>query len=329
MTTISAPRWASLSSDQAICETRGDAGVPPNGMTTERRPPKMHADEIELDDALVRRLLVEQFAQWSDLPLQRIPDSGTDSAIYRLGDDMGLRLPRIHWAVAQIDKEVGWLGRLAGHLPVPVPVPLGRGEPGHGYPYPWLVYPWVPGVSLDRIAATPPLVVDVASFVLALQEIPTEGGPAPGRRGGPMAPRDREVEWALQKLEGVVDTVRARDVWQAALRAESSARNDVWVHGDLLPGNILVAEDRLAGVIDWSATGVGDPACDAMFAWSLGAEDRALYRRLLGYDDATWARARGWVVEQAVLYIPYYAQSLPMAVAQATTRLEAALSDGP
>ena len=59
----------------------------------------MHADEIELDDALVRALLVEQFPQWSDLPLARIPDSGTDSAIYRLGDDMGVRLPRIHWAV--------------------------------------------------------------------------------------------------------------------------------------------------------------------------------------------------------------------------------------
>ncbi len=240
---------------------------------------------------------------------------------------MGVRLPRIHWAVDQIDKELHWLRRLSEHLPAPVPVPLGRGEPGRGYPYPWLVYRWLPGVSLDRTAVASTLVADVASFVLALQQIPTEGGPAPGRRGGPMAPRDREVEWALGNLEGLVDTARAREVWRAALQAEASARNEVWVHGDLLPGNILVAEDRLAGVIDWSATGVGDPACDAMFAWSLGVQDRALYRRLLGYDDATWARARGWVVEQTVLYIPYYARSLPMAVAQAKTRLEAALSD--
>jgi aminoglycoside phosphotransferase (APT) family kinase protein len=287
----------------------------------------MHADEVELDDALVRGLLVEQFPGWSDLPLQRIPDSGTDSAIYRLGDHMGVRLPRIHWAVAQIDKELLWLERLADHLPVPVPVPLGRGAPGRGYPYPWLVYRWVPGVSLDRTAAASTLVADVAAFVLALQQIPPDGGPAPGRRGGPMAPRDREVEWALGNLDGVVDTARARDVWRVALQAELLAGNEVWVHGDLLPGNILEADGRLAGVIDWSATGVGDPACDAMFAWSLGAQDRTLYRRLLGYDDATWARARGWVVEQAVLYIPYYARSLPMAVAQARARLDAALDE--
>jgi aminoglycoside phosphotransferase (APT) family kinase protein len=289
----------------------------------------MHADEIDVDDALVRGLLTEQFPQWSDLPLRRLPDSGTDNAIYRLGDDMGLRLPRIHWALAQIDKEVHWLGELAERLAVPVPVPLGRGEPGRGYPYPWLVYRWLPGTSLDRAVLAPALVADVASFVLALEEVPTEGGPPPGRRGGPMGPHDEAVEWALGKLADVIDTARAREVWRAARDAESSPGDEVWVHGDLLPGNIVVAEDRLAGIIDWSATGVGDRACDAMFAWCLGAEDRARFHRLLGFDDATWARARGWVVEQTVLYIPYYAQSLPMAVAQAKTRLEAALGDEP
>ena len=121
-----------------------------------------------------------------------------------------------------------------------------------------------------------------------------------------MAPHDEAVEWALGTLGEVIDTTRAREVWQAARDAQSPPGGEVWVHGDLLPGNIVVAEDRLAGVIDWSATGVGDRACDAMFAWCLGPEDRARFRRLLGFDDATWARARGWVVEQTVLYIPYY-----------------------
>jgi len=289
----------------------------------------MHADEIEVDDSTVRALLVEQFPHWADLPLQRIPDSGTDSAIYRLGEDMGLRLPRIQSAVGQIDKECRWLGRLADHLPVPVPVPIGRGEPGPGYSYPWLVYPWLRGTSVDRTAPETLLVADVASFVLALQAIPTDGAPPPGRRGGPLAPLDREVEWAIGNLEGMIDTARAREVWQAALLAETPSGNQAWVHGDLLPGNIVAADGRLAGIIDWSATGVGDPACDAMFAWALGPQDRAIYRRLLGFDDATWARARGWVVEQTAMYIPYYAQTLPLAVAQAKTRLEAALGDEP
>jgi aminoglycoside phosphotransferase (APT) family kinase protein len=289
----------------------------------------MHADEVELDDATVRGLLSAQFPRWADLPLRRLPDSGTDNAIYQLGDDMGVRLPRIHWAVPQIDKECRWLGHLAARLPVAVPVPIGRGEPGGGYPFPWLVYPWLGGTSLDRAAAdTTSLAGDVASFVLALQEIPPDGGPQPGRRGGPMAPLDRDVEWAIEKLDGVIDTRRVREVWRAALEAEPTERK-LWIHGDLLPGNILVREGRLVGIIDWSATGVGDPACDAMFAWALGVEDRALYRRLLGFDDATWARARGWVVERTVLYIPYYADTLPGAVAQARRRLEAALSDEP
>jgi aminoglycoside phosphotransferase (APT) family kinase protein len=290
----------------------------------------MHAEEIELDDATVRGLLSAQFPHWAGLPLRRIPDSGTDNAIYQLGADMGLRLPRVAWAVPQIDKECRWLGHLAERLPAAVPVPLGQGEPGEGYPFPWLVYPWLGGTSLDRAAeATTSLVGDLAAFVLALQEIPPDGGPQPGRRGGPLAPLDREVERAIEQLDGLIDTQRARQVWRAALDAEAMSERKVWIHGDLLPGNILVAQGRLVGVIDWSATGVGDPVCDAMFAWALGAEDRALYRRLLGFDDATWARARGWVVEQTALYIPYYARTLPEAVEQARTRLEAALRDEP
>ena len=291
----------------------------------------MHADEIELDDVTVRGLLLEQFPQWSGLPLRRIPDSGTDNAIYRLGDDMGLRLPRIHWAVAQIDKEcrTGWAG-LADHLPAPVPVPLGRGEPGHGYPYPWLVYPWLPGTSLDRTAGASSLVADVASFVLALQQISPEGGPPPGRRGGPMAPRRSGGGMGPRdprrsgRHRGGPETCGRRHSRPSHLRrtrcgstATSCRETSSWREG------------RLAGVIDWSATGVGDPACDAMFAWSLGCRGPGALPPPLGFDDATWARARGWVVEQTVLYIPYYAQSLPMAVAQAKTRLEAALSDEP
>ncbi len=101
----------------------------------------------------------------------------------------------------------------------------------------------------------------------------------------------------------------------------------VWIHGDLLPGNILVINGRLSGVIDWSGAGVGDPACEAMLAWALPEQVRQSFRRILGFDDATWARARGWVVEQTVFYIPYYAKSLPRAVAQAKERLNAALDE--
>ena len=111
---------------------------------------KMHVEEIEISDATVRGLVSSQFPQWSAKSVIRLPDSGTDSAIYRLGDDLGIRLPRIHWAVEQVDKEWQWLRRLAPSLPISIPVPIGKGRPGEGYPYPWLVYPWVEGESLDR-----------------------------------------------------------------------------------------------------------------------------------------------------------------------------------
>jgi aminoglycoside phosphotransferase (APT) family kinase protein len=278
---------------------------------------------------MVRALLKEQFPQWADAPLRRIEDSGTDNAIYRLGETMGIRLPRIHWAEAQIDKERRWLSGLAGGLPVAVPVPIATGRPGHGYPFPWLVYPWLEGISLDRLvlASWADLVRDVAAFVLALEGLPTTDGPSPRRRGTAMAQHDSAVRWGLDQVDGLIDVDLAQQVWQLALDAGDWPNDPVWVHGDLLPGNLLVRQDRLCGVIDWSGAGIGDPACDAMVAWALPSDARRIFRDAVGFDDATWARARGWVVEQTILYIPYYERTLPLAVEQAKQRLQAALED--
>jgi aminoglycoside phosphotransferase (APT) family kinase protein len=296
-------------------------------MTPDPSTPQMHEDEVLVDEGTVRALLRDQFPQWADKRLHRIADSGTDNAIYRLGDEQGIRLPRIHWAEAQIEKECRWLSKLAEDLPAAVPVPLAEGRPGHGYPFPWLVYPWLEGTSLDQSASDDWSVIaeDVAEFVLALEMIPPDGGPAPTRRGTPMAQFDEAVQWGIDQLVGVVDVDRARHVWRSALEAGDWPEDLVWVHGDLLPGNILVSNGRLSGIIDWSCAGVGDPACEAMLAWSLPQDARRIYRNALGLDDATWARARGWVVEQTVFYIPYYAKTLPLAVHQAVRRLNEAL----
>lgn len=287
----------------------------------------MHKDEVLVDEDTVRALLRDQFPHWADKRLRRIADSGTDNAIYRLGEKLGIRLPRIQWAEAQIEKECRWLPELAADLPAAVPVPLAEGRPGHGYPFPWLVYPWLEGTSLDHAAADDlgATAEDVAEFVLALEQCSPEGGPPPTRRGTPMAQFDEAVQWGIDQLVGVVDVDRARHVWRSALEAGDWPEDLVWVHGDLLPGNILVSEGRLSGIIDWSCAGVGDPACEAMLAWSLPKGARRIYRNALGLDDASWARARGWVVEQTIFYIPYYAKTLPLAVDQAVRRLNEAL----
>jgi aminoglycoside phosphotransferase (APT) family kinase protein len=290
---------------------------------------KMHADEVDIDDDVARALIVEQFPQWADLLLERMPSTGTDNAIYRLGRDLGVRMPRIHWAVHQIEREHEWLARLAPHLPCSVPRPLARGAPGCGYPYPWLVYRWLDGddALVAEITDWCRLAHEITTFVSALQRFDPTGGPPAPRRGGPLAPHDETTRRAIHELHHVIDVDRAMAVWDAALSADPWTGPPVWVHGDLLPGNVLVRGGRLAGIIDWSATGVGDPACEAMLAWALPADARAIYRASLDIDDATWTRARGWTLEQAAKFIPYYAETIPEGVAAARRRLDAVLDD--
>ena len=294
----------------------------------------MHAGEVETDAALVRRLLAAQFPQWAGLPVLPVPSAGTDNALYRLGDDLAVRLPRIHWAVGQAAKEDAWLPRLAPTLPLAVPTVLAHGQPGEGYPYPWAVYTWLGGANA---AQSPPddivtAAVELAGFLRALQRIDTTGGPRAadhGLRGAPLSGRDAATREAIAVLDSTIDTAAATAIWEDALRAAEWNRPPVWFHGDLLPGNLLVAGGRLSAVIDWNGLGVGDPACDLVIAWALFAgESRAAFRAVLGVDDAMWARGRGHALSQALIFIPYYLHTNPLGVAYHWRTLNALLADG-
>jgi aminoglycoside phosphotransferase (APT) family kinase protein len=297
-------------------------------MNDRLNPPRMHADELPVTDALVRRLVDAQFPEWSDLALRRVRSTGTDNAMYRLGDELALRFPRIHWAVSQVDKEWDWLGELATHLPAAVSVPLAKGRPGFDYPYPWLVSPWIVGEDLQHAddVDLPAAARDIAAFVLALQRIAIRGNPPVGARAGTLTSLDQRVRDAIGRLEGF-DVDRAIAVWEAALNAEKWDKEPVRTHGDLLASNIIMRGGHLAGVIDWSCAGIGDPACDAQLAWFFPPEQRGLFLDALGFDPVTRARARGWVVWQTALFIPYYAETIPDAVATARRRLHAVLDD--
>lgn len=290
---------------------------------------RLHEDEVGVDDALVRSLVADQFPHWSQLPLLPVPSTGTDNVVYRMGDELTVRLPRIHWAVAQVEKEWEWLPRLATQLPSAVPLPVAMGSPGRGYPFPWLVSSWIHGRDLTRgsAGAWADLARRVAAFVAALGRVEPGGAPAAGRRGGPLTAADPGTRWAIDRLAGTVDRRRALEVWEGALAAGPWPGDPVWVHGDLLPGNVLVHRGELAGIIDWSAAGAGDPACEVMLAWSLPADARPVFRTALGLDDDTWRRGRGWALEQAVLFIEYYAGSMPRGVAIARRRLDEILDD--
>ncbi|HEV2664941.1 MAG TPA: aminoglycoside phosphotransferase family protein, partial [Blastocatellia bacterium] len=234
---------------------------------------KMHVDEVETNLSLVTRLLTSQFPHWADLPIAPIPSAGTDNALYRLGDDMVVRLPRIHWAIEQVGKEHRWLPRLAPFLPLAIPVPLAKGEPGERYPWHWSIYQWLKGenATVERIADPRQTATDLARFIAALQRIDATGGPLPGphnsHRGEPLAMRDTRTRDAIATLRGAVDIDAVAAVWDAAVDAPAWHGPPVWLHGDMQCGNLLVVEGRLSAVIDFGCLGVGDPACDVMAAW--------------------------------------------------------------
>jgi aminoglycoside phosphotransferase (APT) family kinase protein len=282
-------------------------------------PARMHPDEVEIDAALVERLLTAQYPEWARLARSPVESAGTDHALYRLGTDMVVRLPRIPSAVSKVAKEYEWLPRLAPALPLAVPEPLALGAPGAGFPWPWSVYRWLEGETvwasglLDAERAGERL----GRFVAALARIDPAGGPPPGEhnsfRGEPLAGRDRQVRKAIAALAQEVDADAVTAVWQAALEAPVWAGPDRWLHGDLLPTNLLVRDGRLSAVIDFGCLGIGDPGCDLMAAWvALPASGRRRFRGATGADDAAWARGRGWALSQALIAIPYYRHTNPV-----------------
>jgi aminoglycoside phosphotransferase (APT) family kinase protein len=295
----------------------------------------MHADELDIDEPLVRRLLAAQFPEWAELPLEAVPWSGTDNAIFRLGDEMAVRLPRIHWATGQVEKERRWLPGLAPLLPLALPTPLAKGEPAEGYPWHWSVNRWLAGetATIERFADPRRAATDLARFLLALQRIDPADGPAPGAstfaRGVPLALRDDATRDAIASLRGKIDTEAVTAEWDRALAATPWDGPAVWIHGDFAAGNLIVEDGVLSGVIDWGGLTRGDPATDLIVAWNLlDAETRDVFRAELGVDDATWARGRGWAVSIAMIALPYYEHTNPVIIASSRRVLAELAADG-
>jgi aminoglycoside phosphotransferase (APT) family kinase protein len=290
---------------------------------------RMHVDEVDTDAELVRRLLSAQHPQWADLPISRVPSAGTDNAMYRLGDELAVRLPRIDWAVDVVAKEQRWLPFLAPQLPLAVPVPVAEGAPTEEFPYPWGVVRWLPGdlATLDRLEDPVQAARDLAAFVGALRCVDATGGPR-HNRGASLRRGDRMVRDGIATADGEVDVDSLLGVWEAAIAAPEHEGPPTWFHGDLAHLNLLATGGRVSGVIDWGTCGVGDPSIDMIVAWSLlptGARD--VYRKELGVSDAEWARGKGWVVT-GVFGIPYYRYTNPMLVADKIHAIDALLAEG-
>ena len=288
----------------------------------------MHEEQVDVSPEQLRRLLAAQHPELAEHSIVRVPSSGTDNTIYRLGDELVVRLPLIEWAVKQVALEHEWLPKLADRVPVALPEPVAMGAPGEGYPWPWSVYHWIDGANPDPAGGLdqPALVADLAGFVGALRSV--DVGPVPrSSRGGPLRLSEGAIRTAIAQVEGQVDTEVLTAVLDDALAAPKWEGPWMPVHGDLSGGNLLLREGRLHAVIDFSCFGLGDPANDLDVAWELfDAEHRAAYREALAADDATWRRARGWAV-RGVIGIPYYEHTNPGIVVRARRRLANVIAD--
>jgi aminoglycoside phosphotransferase (APT) family kinase protein len=285
---------------------------------------RLHDDEVPIDERTVRALLAAQVPGLADGSLARVPSSGTDNAMYRLGADLVVRLPVHEPSVRALVRERRWLPVLAPHLPLAVPEVVFAGEPGEGFPFPWSIHRWLPGTDAtqappdDRHAAAGA----IAGFVLALQAVDPEGGPR-SFRAESLRDRDPFVRHSIDAVADEYDVAVLTAEWEAALALPERAAPPVWIHADLHGANLLTTGGRIASVIDFGSAGLGDPAVEVLAAWDPFLEGaRATYREALGVDDATWARGRGWAVSCAVNALGYYRVTNPEMAVRARFTLD-------
>lgn len=267
----------------------------------------MNDDKIVIDIATVHHLISTQFPKWRDLPIYPVAMTGWDNKTFRLGESMLIRMPSALRYAAQVEKEQKWLPKLAPLLPLPISTPLALGKPSNDYPWNWSIYQWLEGdtAATGYIANLCDFARSLGQFLISLHHIETKGGPLAGLhsfyRGGSLTNYDSETRKMIIALKGKIDTNAATEVWEKAL--ETTWKNsEVWVHGDISAGNLLVKNGQLSGVIDFGQLSVGDPSCDLAIAWTLfNGESREAFRKTLPLDSETWARGRAWTLWKAML----------------------------
>jgi aminoglycoside phosphotransferase (APT) family kinase protein len=290
----------------------------------------LHDDEITIDAQTVRSLVDRDFPGHEDLPLTPLDASGSTNLLFRLGDDLLVRLPRQPGNGASIRKELRWGTTIGPVLPVATPEIIAVGEPGFGYPEPWSVVGWIDGDHPDIVdPRVPPtesrtaLAGDLAAVITALRsaEVPDQALADPDLdwyRGRPLSTMDTGTRRAIEACRKIADLDLDLDavlrVWDAAMRLpdvdlQAPPR---WYHGDLLAENLLVDGDRLAAVLDFGSLSVGDPTIDLHGAWELlDPPAREVLRRDAGVGELEWLRGRAWALAIALGTFDYYWATMP------------------
>lgn len=296
----------------------------------------LHQNEVSVDDVLVRSLLEAQRPDWADLSLSP-GGAGTDNTMYRLGDDLLVRLPRTADKARSVRKEQEWLPRLAPLLACPIPEPVHAGTPTTAFPLVWSVYRWIDGDEAhpDTVRDWAAFGADLAAIVRELHNIDLMGATRTDDlswyRGGSLQACDQWISTCLEDCRTTVgpelDVETLEQLWRAALALPEPSGPHVWLHGDLKPTNLLVRERKLHAVIDFGCLSVGFPDAEHSTLWDLPPQARQAYWNTLDLDDLTWARARAWAIAVGVSGISYYWHTYPAFVAECQARLQAILTD--
>jgi aminoglycoside phosphotransferase (APT) family kinase protein len=233
---------------------------------------------------------------------------GWDNVLFRLGPELAVRVPRRAASAPLIEHEQRWLPQLSRRLPLPVPVPVRVGVPGRILRWSWSIVRWLPGQTLLHAHAVSPDPVATGAVLERLfrglhQPAPVDAPRNPWR-GVPLEARTTALHTHLQQLDGVVDRTAVLRLWDRALSAPVWPGPPLWLHGDLHPGNLLVSDGRLSGVIDFGDLTSGDPATDLSLLWMLPRPIRARFEAWAGDEpDALGMRARGWALALGLAYL--------------------------
>lgn len=274
----------------------------------------MHSDQIEIDVATVRALVDAQFPQWRDAELRPVHSSGTVNALFRLGEELAVRLPMRPsdpaTLTAWIHEEASAAREFATVTSVPTPQVVAVGTPQDVYPLPWSVQTWVPGADATTVDTgdNDGLADDFVALITELRAADVRGRTFDGGgRGGDLTTHDEWMDQCFATWPASPDVATLRDLWASMRELPRLEGPDVMSHRDLIPGNVLVGGGRLVGVLDWGGLGPADPALDLIVAWHFFDESpRARIRAALGCSDLEWARSRAWAFEQAVGAAWYY-----------------------
>ncbi len=296
----------------------------------------MHEHQVDVEPADVARAVGARFPDLRAAGVRPVDSGGTVVAVFRVGDDLVARFPLVPDAGEsrrrELQEEQAHARHVAAYVSLAVPQPVTVCEPIGAYPGWWSLWRWLPGQTVrpDDVADVDLLARDLATLVRQVHGIPTGGRPwdGTGRGGGHLAEKDGWVRHSITRSAHLVDAAAVTRVWEEALGARLFAGPARTIHCDLMPGNLLMRDGRLSGVIDWGAGYVGDPAADLAPAWHLLDRDsRRMWRRGLAPDGDAWSRARGWALEQAIGALHYYEYTNPHMVAAARRTLGELLAE--